>query len=206
MSAREPYNVMITGMGGQGLVTLSRVIATAASLAGWGVGGSEKRGGAQRGGAAEITLRLLPPGAWPADAYAAGVAHGQLDLLVALEPLEAWRQVVYTSARTLALVDISPVEPALARQVQFQTPAIAEILAGIGAAGARVVSVDLVGEAKRQWGRAALGNVTAMGWLAAAAVLPFDGAVMRPAAETVLGARGLHAAAWAAGEALSLES
>ena len=69
------FNVVVTGMGGQGCVSLGKAIAMAAAAAGWQVAGSEKRGGAQRGGAAEVMLRLT---------HASGIAHFVTMLVIAL--------------------------------------------------------------------------------------------------------------------------
>ena len=87
--------------------------------------------------------------------------------MVGLEPIEAWRRVALTSRRTVVLLDTTPVEPALARHTGYRTPAFAEVRAGVGGAGARVEAVDLMADAKERWGQAVLGNLVALGWLAA---------------------------------------
>jgi indolepyruvate ferredoxin oxidoreductase beta subunit len=202
----EPFNVLVTGMGGQGCVTFGRVLATAAALAGWRVAGSEKRGGAQRGGAAEVTLRLIPPDGLEEEAYAGVVPPGQLDLLVGLEPLEAWRRVGLTSLRTLALVDISPVEPALSRGQGYVVPPLAEIFAGVASGGARVMALDLARTARLQWGKEAMANVLALAWLAEGGHLPFDGLHVRLALGEVMGDRPENTAAWTVGAALTAAS
>jgi indolepyruvate ferredoxin oxidoreductase beta subunit len=190
------FNVLVTGMGGQGCVTFGRVLATATAAAGWRVAGSEKRGGAQRGGAAEVMLRLIPPDG-PAEAeLSAMIPPGQLDLLVALEPLEAWRRVALTSARTLALVDTTPVEPALSRGLGYVVPPLEEILAGVASGGATVVALELAATARARFGKEAMANVLALAWLAEGGKLPFDGAYVRAAA-------GAQDEAWAAGAALA---
>jgi indolepyruvate ferredoxin oxidoreductase beta subunit len=192
------FNVLVTGMGGQGCVTFGRVLATAASQAGWRVAGSEKRGGAQRGGAAEVMLRLLPPDGLPDAAYAAVIPPGQLDLLVALEPLEAWRRVGLTSARTLALVDATPIEPALSRGLGFKVPPLGEILQGVAAGGARVTVLEMAQTAKARWGKEAIANLLALAWLAEGGHLPFAGSYVRSAVTAVLGDRPDHVEIWVA--------
>ena len=199
----RPYNVVITGMGGQGLLTLGRALASAASAAGWRVTGGEKRGGAQRGGAAEVVLRLIPPDGPLETALGSSVPPGEADLLIGLEPLEALRRVALTSSRTLVLIDQTPIEPALARHSGWRAPALGEIEAGLHAGGARVVSLDLMAHAKRTWGHPVLGNLVALGWLADAGALPFGGAGLHAAAAAALGAKGMHEPAWAHGTALA---
>lgn len=201
----RPFNVVVTGMGGQGVLTIGRALASAAAAAGWRVTGSEKRGGAQRGGAAEVQLRFVPPGGPEVASLASTVPPGEVDLLIGLEPVEAWRRVALTSPRSLVLLDTTPIEPALARHTGYRTPAFAEVRAGVGGAGARVVAIDLMADAKARYGNAVLGNLVAMGWLAASGALPFGGAGLRAAAEQALGAKGMHEAAWARGETLAQE-
>lgn len=196
-------NVLVTGMGGQGCVTFGRVLATAAARAGWRVAGSEKRGGAQRGGAAEVMLRLIPPDGPSEQELAAVIPPGQLDLLVGLEPLEAWRRVALTSARTLAVVDTTPVEPALSRGFGYEVPTLGTILTGVASGGARVVPLPLAATARERWGKEAMANVLALAWLAEHGHLPFDAAHAREAAAEVLGRRPDTQAAWAAGGALA---
>jgi indolepyruvate ferredoxin oxidoreductase beta subunit len=199
----EPFNVLVTGMGGQGCVTFGRVLATAAARAGWRVAGSEKRGGAQRGGAAEVTLRLIPPDGLAEAAYASVVPPGQLDLLVGLEPLEAWRRVGLTSVRTLAVVDTTPVEPALSRGLGYVMPPLAEILAGVAAGGARVAALNLAGTARTRWGKEAMANMLALAWLAEGGHLPFAAVHVREALREVVGERAENATAWTLGAALT---
>ena len=201
--ATDPFNVVITGMGGQGVLTLGRALASAAAAAGWRVTGSEKRGGAQRGGAAEVVLRLIPPDGPPESALSAAVPPGELDLLVGLEPVEAWRRVPLTSGRTLVLLDTTPIEPALARHTGYRTPPFAEVATGVAGAGARVVAIDLMAAARGRWGHGVLGNLVALGWLAASGALPFGGAGLKAAATAALGAKGMHEGAWAHGVALA---
>ena len=197
------FDLAITGMGGQGCVACGKVLSTAAASAGWRVAGSELRGGAQRGGAAEVQLRFLPQGGPGPEAVAAQVPPGGLDLLVGLEPLEAWRRVGLTSAKTLVVVDTTPVEPALARGYNYTVPPFDTILAGVAGTGARVVALDLAATAKARWHKEAMANIVALGWLAEHGALPFAPETVRAAARGVLGDRPDLAEAWEAGAALA---
>jgi Pyruvate/2-oxoacid:ferredoxin oxidoreductase gamma subunit len=147
-------------------------------------------------------LRLLPPDGLPEDQYAAVIPPGQLDLLVGLEPLEAWRRVGLTSSRTLALVDATPVEPALSRGLGYTMPPVAEIMAGIAAGGARVTVLPLAATAKERWGKEAIANLLALAWLAEGGHLPVGAEHVRAAVTTVLGDRPDHATIWQAGATL----
>ncbi|MDG1068439.1 MAG: indolepyruvate ferredoxin oxidoreductase family protein, partial [Sulfitobacter sp.] len=73
------YNVVITGVGGTGVVTIGAVLAQAAQIDGKGAGMMEMAGLAQKGGAVNIHCRLAER---PEDISAIRVATGECDALV----------------------------------------------------------------------------------------------------------------------------
>ncbi|MEP3440487.1 MAG: indolepyruvate ferredoxin oxidoreductase family protein [Sulfitobacter sp.] len=73
------YNVVITGVGGTGVVTIGAVLAQAAQIDGKGAGMMEMAGLAQKGGAVSIHCRLANR---PDDISAIRVATGECDALV----------------------------------------------------------------------------------------------------------------------------
>ncbi len=89
------YNMVITGVGGTGVVTIGAVLAQAAQLDGKGAGMMEMAGLAQKGGAVHIHCRLAND---PADISAIRVATGEADCLIGGD------MVVTAGAKTLELV------------------------------------------------------------------------------------------------------
>ena len=73
------YNVVITGVGGTGVVTIGAVLAQAAQIDGKGAGMMEMAGLAQKGGAVNIHCRLSNR---PEDISAIRVATGECDALI----------------------------------------------------------------------------------------------------------------------------
>ncbi|MGB5865924.1 MAG: indolepyruvate ferredoxin oxidoreductase family protein [Sulfitobacter sp.] len=73
------YNVVITGVGGTGVVTIGAVLAQAAQIDGKGAGMMEMAGLAQKGGAVNIHCRLAEQ---PSDISAIRVATGECDALI----------------------------------------------------------------------------------------------------------------------------
>ncbi|MEO0916220.1 MAG: indolepyruvate ferredoxin oxidoreductase family protein, partial [Pseudomonadota bacterium] len=73
------HNVVITGVGGTGVVTIGAVLAMAAHLDGKGAGMMEMAGLAQKGGAVHIHCRI---GKQPEDITAIRVAVGEADTLI----------------------------------------------------------------------------------------------------------------------------
>lgn len=82
------YQIVIAGIGGQGAVFLVKVLSIASSLAGQKCLGTENHGMSQRGGSVSCYVKI-------GDFYAPAIDEGQADLLIALEGIEALRNVQY---------------------------------------------------------------------------------------------------------------
>jgi len=82
------YNVLLTGVGGQGLMLLSSVIGEACTMRGVKVVVQEQHGLAQRSGSISAHVRM-------GDAYSPMVPIGEADMIVAMEATEALRYVEY---------------------------------------------------------------------------------------------------------------
>jgi len=91
---RGTHNVVITGVGGTGVVTIGAVMAQAAQLDGKGAGMMEMAGLAQKGGAVHIHCRIAEA---PEDISAIRVAIGEADALIGGD------LVVSAGAKTLGL-------------------------------------------------------------------------------------------------------
>ncbi|MGQ0672290.1 MAG: DUF6537 domain-containing protein, partial [Hyphomicrobium sp.] len=75
----KPYAVLVTGIGGTGVVTVSAVLAEAAHLAGLGFGSIDVTGLAQKGGAVACHMRIARS---PEDIHAIRVGTAHADLLL----------------------------------------------------------------------------------------------------------------------------
>lgn len=89
------HNVVITGVGGTGVVTIGAVLAQAAHIDGKGAGMMEMAGLAQKGGAVHIHLRLANT---PEDISAIRVAVGEADCIIGGD------LVVTAGAKTIGLM------------------------------------------------------------------------------------------------------
>ncbi|WP_322866083.1 indolepyruvate ferredoxin oxidoreductase family protein [Aquicoccus sp. G2-2] len=88
------HNVVITGVGGTGVVTIGAILAQAAQIDGLGAGMMEMAGLAQKGGAVHIHVRLANA---PEDITAVRVATGEAHALIGGD------MVVSAGAKTLGL-------------------------------------------------------------------------------------------------------
>ncbi len=75
----QPWNVLVTGIGGTGVVTIGALIGMAAHLEGKGSTVLDQTGLAQKGGAVTCHLRIAKS---PADIHAVRIAAGEADLVL----------------------------------------------------------------------------------------------------------------------------
>ena len=98
------YDIVIAGVGGQGILTIAAIVDEAALASGLHLKQSEVHGMAQRGGAVIAHLRLSDR-----PIFSDLVPLGCADLLLAVEPLEALRQIAYLRAGGALVVNTAPV-------------------------------------------------------------------------------------------------
>jgi indolepyruvate ferredoxin oxidoreductase beta subunit len=99
------FDIVLAGVGGQGVLSVSAVIASAAMEAGLQVKQSEVHGMAQRGGAVLANLRL-------ADAPIASdlIPRGRASLVLSMEPLESLRYLEFLSPDGSLITSSNPVK------------------------------------------------------------------------------------------------
>lgn len=83
--ASAPTNVLIVGVGGQGVIMVSKVLASLCQRHGFDVKQSEVHGMAKRGGSVFSHVRF------GAEVFSPTIPHGETDILVALEWAEGLR-------------------------------------------------------------------------------------------------------------------
>lgn len=93
------FNIVIVGVGGQGLLTILQIIAEAAFSRGYEVRTSELHGLAQRGGSVEVHIRF------GREIFAPLVQAQKADLIMALEMQEALRGAYFANAKTKFLLN-----------------------------------------------------------------------------------------------------
>jgi indolepyruvate ferredoxin oxidoreductase beta subunit len=89
-------DIILAGVGGQGVLSIAAIIAHAAVSAGLSVRQSEVHGMAQRGGAVLAHLRLADTGDAVVPSIASDlVPQGGADLIIAMEPVESLRYTAW---------------------------------------------------------------------------------------------------------------
>lgn len=102
-------NVMLTGVGGQGTVLASKVLAQAAQDRGWPVRTAETIGMAQRGGSVVSHVRMGDQGE---PVHSPLIARNSSDLIIAFEPAEGARVLPYLGPQGV-LVSATTAVPAV---------------------------------------------------------------------------------------------
>lgn len=99
MLAKKNFNIIISGVGGQGLITLLQIIAQAAFAEGFDVKTSELHGLSQRGGSVLAHIRF------GRETFSPLISFGRADLILGLEILEGLRALPYANKKTIFLVN-----------------------------------------------------------------------------------------------------
>ncbi len=111
-------DIILAGVGGQGILSIAYVIDNAALKKGLGMKQAEVHGMAQRGGGVQSHLRLSDE-----HIYSDLIPRGEADMILSVEPLEALRYVdclrldgmIVTSSTPLVNIpDYPPIEEVLA--------------------------------------------------------------------------------------------
>ncbi|MDP3882804.1 MAG: indolepyruvate oxidoreductase subunit beta [Candidatus Staskawiczbacteria bacterium] len=95
----ETFNLIITGVGGQGIVTLVSILDEACLIEGYDVKSSELHGLSQRGGSIITHVRFGKK------VYSPMVLRGSADLIISSELLETLRDAEFTGPKTIFLVN-----------------------------------------------------------------------------------------------------
>jgi indolepyruvate ferredoxin oxidoreductase beta subunit len=145
MSEQQTINIVLAGVGGQGILLASEIIARAAIAAGYQVKTNEVHGMAQRGGSVLAQIR------YGHQVYSPLVERGTAHVLGSLEQIEALRMGDYLAPGGLAVVSSQIVVPITVSSGQAAYPEDGE--ARLRAAFPRLVYADAMAAAT------ALGNV-----------------------------------------------
>lgn len=160
---RKTTSVILAGVGGQGIVLASKLIAQAAMDAGLFVRTAETIGMAQRGGSVVSHLRM------GGQAASSLVPRGQADLILGFEPAEALRCLPYLKEGGILIAGTKGVYPVTASlgTADYEPERINAYLAGLSQT-TWLVDAD---RACRELGSAKILNVLLLGAAAASGAL-----------------------------------
>ena len=161
-------DVLVVGIGGQGVMTAAEAIARAALAAGFDATKTEVSGMSQRGGLVCSQVRIGER------VEASEIRPGTAQLLIAFEAAEGLRWSHYLAPKGCALLDPWRAVPPVVSSGIHEYPV--NPAATLRTAGRQVQEIDARSIAER-FGDARLANSVMLG--AAAASLPFSAGVLR---------------------------
>ena len=130
------FNIIITGIGGQGVVSAGTMIAEAALAEGLRIRSSDATGLAQRGGSVHSQIKI-------GDEVNSAILHsGTADVVLGFEPLEASRWAHMLKRDGVAIVNSNPVYPVTVKNGMLRYPCIEEQKRVFDERGARSIWLD----------------------------------------------------------------
>ncbi len=136
------YNILLAGVGGQGLMLLSQVMGDACTRSGVKVVVGAQHGLAQRSGSISAHVRI-------GDAYSPLIPYGSVDLIIAMEATEALRYVEHLKQGGTVVMNSRIMHPPLEtapivknRQEKRVYVALEQVKEQLGKVAGRVIAID----------------------------------------------------------------
>ncbi len=96
-------DIILCGVGGQGILSIATIIGEAATEAGINLKQAEVHGMSQRGGDVQSNLRLSTDPIWSDQ-----IPTGETDVIISMEPMEALRYIGYLSPNGTIITNTKP--------------------------------------------------------------------------------------------------
>ncbi len=165
--SKDPLNLIIAGVGGQGNVLASQLIGRALVRENYYVTIGDTYGASQRGGAVMSHLRISQE-----SQFSPLIPEGQADLIVAMEPVEALRVIAqYGNPSTSAVINSRPIYPTAVTVGEAQYPPLDKIKETIHELARTSWFVDAT-EIALSLGAPIFTNIIMVGAVAGTGVLP----------------------------------
>ena len=188
-------NVLLTGVGGQGTITASQVLAQVCLLNDWQIKKSEIHGMSQRGGSVESHVRFSPD----EPIFSPTIPDGEVDVLLGFELLEALRGLPQVRPHGIIVADPRRIVPLTVTLGAAEYPE--DALDRLHASGRRVLIVPAFDEACAL-GEPRAANIILLG--AACAALGIAAAAMEEAVRLTVKPKALEVNLQGLGRGLEL--
>ncbi|MBS7638804.1 indolepyruvate oxidoreductase subunit beta [Candidatus Bathyarchaeota archaeon] len=174
MAQLKEFNLVIAGIGGQGNLLASEIIASAAVREGHRVRVGETFGAAQRGGPVASYIRI------GSEVYSPILDPGRADLIVGLEAVETLRNAFrFLRPGGAVVMNTRPIVPVEVSMGLQKYPSLQEIIEALRRIGAeKIIHFDATSEAERL-GMALVMNMIMVGAAAGSGLLPISTEAIR---------------------------
>ncbi|MCK4857974.1 MAG: indolepyruvate oxidoreductase subunit beta [candidate division Zixibacteria bacterium] len=162
--SENKFDILIVGVGGQGVLLASEIISAVALRAGFDVKKSEVHGMSQRGGVVTSHVKIADK------VYSPTIAQGQADIIMAFEQAEGLRAINWMKKDGIAIISRTTLIPAIvtsSKELHYPEDPIA----AAKAKAAKVISVD-ADDIARELGNPRVVNTILLG--VASNYLPFS--------------------------------
>jgi indolepyruvate ferredoxin oxidoreductase beta subunit len=165
----DPYNIIITGVGGQGNVLASRVVGGMLSCRGFNVTIGETFGASQRGGSVMSHLRISTASSWSPQ-----IPNGKGHLIISLEPTEAIRVLKdYGNPKVIVICNTRPVHSIGVISGDQDYPDLQDVKTWVAELSESAWFIDATDRAM-EMGNPIFGNIMMIGAAAGIGLLPLD--------------------------------
>ena len=166
---KDPYNIVITGVGGQGNVLGSKILSNMLVRKGYHVTIGETFGASQRGGSVMSHVRVSAKSTWSPQ-----IPKGKAHLIVALEPVEAIRVLMsYGNQEVKVLANTRPIYPVGVIAGELDYPSIEAIRATLAELSSTALFISATDEAIKL-GNSILANIIMIGAASRMLEFPID--------------------------------
>jgi indolepyruvate ferredoxin oxidoreductase beta subunit len=177
---RDPFSVLVAGVGGQGNLVCGRIIAEASVVQGLKPVVGDTFGASRRGGSVLTHIRIGKQDWSPL------IPRGEVDILLGLEPLETLRAALkYAGERTVVLMSKMVVEPSSVTSGNLMYPKIEDVMNALNSLCKQVHFVDPEPVMDRSGSKKVL-NTYMIGVLSTVENLPIEPGNLRNAISKVL--------------------
>lgn len=161
----KEFNIVIAGVGGQGVILMSELLGNAAVKDGLHVRGSEVLGMAVRGGSVSSTIRIGDKVQGPL------TPTGKADVLVGMEPAEALRNISYLQKSSIVILNNEKVVPFSVSIGESTYPTTEIIVQKLSYASERIIQLSAT-QIAREAGSIQSANIVMLGALFGSRQLP----------------------------------
>ena len=178
---RDPFNILVAGVGGQGNLVCGRVLADASVRSGLRPVVGDTFGASRRGGSVLTHLRIGKTDWGPL------IPKGEVDILLGLEPMEALRAATkFAGDRTIAIISQTKIPTVASTGEMMEYPSIEQIIISLNKLCKQVIVLDAE-ETLTQIGSMRMLNSFTLGALAGIEENPISLNIIRESLEALFG-------------------
>ena len=175
------FRIIITGLGGQGIISLAKIIAKAAFFEGYDVKMSELHGLSQRMGHASCHVIFGDK------VFSSLIKKGDADLIISLEPLEALRVMQFASKKTSLVLNDYPIIPISVYSDKKEYPSKEFIEKNLEAVFKQVFSINASEKVREENAGIASTNIFMLGYAFSKNIIPLKReSLIKAMKETIL--------------------